>query len=282
MRLARVQFDGSVYLARIADSATLLHRESDHPAADALREALHLGVGLDRDGQAVPLDKVTFLSPVANPSKYLGVGLNYLKHAEEAGLAVPDRPTLFVKTVNTIIGPSDTITIWGDTSFEVDFEVELVIVIGATLRNVDRSQARAGILGFTVGNDVTARDAQFADGQWVRSKSFDTFGPLGPAIVTLDELGEGPMRLTSTLNGLMFQDSTTEDMIFTPEQTVSYISRFLTLQPGDLITTGTPVGVGFAQTPPVFLRDGDLIEVAIDGIGACRNPVRHLETQTGT
>jgi 2-keto-4-pentenoate hydratase/2-oxohepta-3-ene-1,7-dioic acid hydratase in catechol pathway len=275
MKIGRALIDGAVQLVRIEeDEAVLLYRESDHPAADALREALAACVHLDGDGARRPFRDIQLLSPISNPSKFLGVGLNYREHALEAGLEVPERPTLFVKTTNTIIGPTDDIVYRATTSDRVDYEVELAIVIGTRATCVDVDDADSVILGYTVCNDVTARDVQISDGQWVRGKSFDTFAPLGPVIVTADELGSGPLQLRTTLNGDVVQNGSTDDMIFNPCEIVSYVSACITLVPGDLITTGTPAGVGFARTPPLLLRDGDRVTVEIQGIGACHNHVR--------
>jgi len=275
MRLGRAAIDGETYLVRVEGTEVIaLLRESDHPAADVLREALAAGADLAGPGERRHLGDVTLLAPVRNPSKFLGVGLNYREHALESGLGIPERPTLFVKTPNAIVGPSEDIVFRGESSSEVDFEVELAIVIGARVRGISVTEAPTAILGYTVCNDVTARDAQFSDGQWVRAKSFDTFAPLGPVIVTADELGTKPLRLETMLNGHVMQTGCTDDMIFDPAQIVSFISSCITLEPGDVITTGTPPGVGFARTPPVFLRHGDLISVAVAGIGACVNRVR--------
>lgn len=275
MRLGRAAFDGRTHLVRVEGAEVVaLFVESDHPAADALREALAASIDLDGPGERRHVGDVTLLAPVKNPSKFLGVGLNYREHARESGVDMPERPTLFVKTPNTIIGPSDDIVFRFESTKEADFEVELAIVIGARARNVSIAEAPSAILGYTVCNDVTARDAQSSDGQWVRAKSFDTFAPLGPVIVTLDELGVQPLHLEAVLNGNVMQAGCTDDMIFDPAQIVSFISSCITLEPGDVITTGTPPGVGFARTPPLFLQHDDVISVAVEGIGACVNRVR--------
>jgi 2-keto-4-pentenoate hydratase/2-oxohepta-3-ene-1,7-dioic acid hydratase in catechol pathway len=275
MRLGRAAIDGRIHLVRVeGDEVVTLLCESDHVAADVLREALAAGIDLESAGQRRRLSEVALLSPVVNPSKFLGVGLNYREHARETGLDIPERPTLFVKTSNTIIGPSDDLVFRRESTRQADFEVELAIVIGSRARNVAVAEAHSTILGYTVCNDVTARDAQLADGQWVRAKSFDTFAPLGPVIVTADELGDRPLHLETVLNGNRMQVGCTDDMIFDPPHIVSFISSCITLEPGDVITTGTPPGVGFTRTPPLFLQHGDLISVEVMGIGACVNRVR--------
>jgi 2-keto-4-pentenoate hydratase/2-oxohepta-3-ene-1,7-dioic acid hydratase in catechol pathway len=275
MKLGRAALGAETWLVRIEGGGVVpLLRESRHPAADVLREALAADVDLRSEAPRRRLDDVALRAPVANPSKFLGVGLNYRAHARESAMAVPERPILFAKTSNAIVGPTDDIIVRAESSAEVDFEVELAVVIGTRARNVSVEEALSVVLGFTVCNDVTARDAQFSDGQWVRSKSFDTFAPLGPWIVTLDEIGTAPVRLRTVLNGLEMQDGSTDDMIFDPARLVSYISSCMTLEPGDVITTGTPPGVGFARTPPLFLQHGDVVSVEVAGIGACVNHVR--------
>lgn len=274
MRIARIEVNDSVYLARIDkdEHAVLLHRESSHPAADALREAIAAGVALDGEGDGVARD-YKLLAPVRNPSKFFGVGLNYHDHAREGGFEIPDKPIFFLKTPNTIIGPSDDIRFNSAVSDEVDFEVELALVIGRSVSVGDTDAAGDAILGYTVCNDVTARDAQFSDGQWPRSKCFDTFAPLGPWIVTADSIDPGALRLWSEVSGERMQDGNTSNLVFDPVEIVAYLVRSTSLEPGDMITTGTPAGVGFARTPPRFLLDGDVIEVCVERIGCCTNPV---------
>ncbi len=275
MKIGRIDVAGSVYLARVNNdgSAVLLHKESGHPAADALREALAVGIGLDGEGIGIANAGYRLLAPVRNPSKFFGVGLNYHNHAREGGFETPDKPIFFVKTTNTIIGPTDHIRFDSSTTTQVDFEVELVLVVGRSFSGGDITRARDSILGYTVCNDVTARDAQFSDGQWPRSKCFDSFAPLGPWIVTADSIDPGSLRLWSKVSGESMQDGNTNDLVFGPAEIVAYLGRSTTLEPGDLITTGTPAGVGFARTPPRFLVNGDVVEVHVEGIGSCTNPV---------
>ena len=228
-----------------------------------------------RTSAALDLAQVRLLAPV-QPPNVLAIGLNYRAHAAESGARIPSAPVLFLKANTAVIGPDDTILLPEMAPDEVDYEAELVIVIGRCAHNVPEAEALEYVLGYTCGNDVSARDCQLRlDVQWARGKSFDTFAPLGPWIET--ELAPDNCRIRSRLNGQVMQDSNTNDMIFGTRQLVSYLSRCMTLLPGTVIMTGTPSGVGFARKPPVFLRPGDVIEVEIDGIGTLRNRVAREE-----
>jgi len=228
-----------------------------------------------RTSAALDLAQVRLLAPV-QPPNVLAIGLNYRAHAAESGARIPSAPVLFLKANTAVIGPDDTILLPEMAPDEVDYEAELVIVIGRCAHNVPEAEALEYVLGYTCGNDVSARDCQLRlDVQWARGKSFDTFAPLGPWIET--ELDPDNCRIRSRLNGQVMQDSNTNDMIFGTRQLVSYLSRCMTLLPGTVIMTGTPSGVGFARKPPVFLRPGDVIEVEIDGIGTLRNRVAREE-----
>jgi len=277
VRLARIATpEGRVVLARIEDDkAVPLATEAEGPTADVLREALAGGVDLTSTAAApLVLDDCTLLSPVRNPSKVLAIGLNYADHARESGLEPPKAPVTFVKTNNSIAGPGEPIRWRGTDSAEVDYEAELAVVIGTRATNVSVDDALGHVLGYTCCNDVSARDAQFADGQWIRGKSFDTFCPLGPWIVTADEIPDPQaLDIRCRVNGETLQDSTTAEMIFGVAEIISYLSQYLTLEPGDVIATGTPVGVGFARDPQVFLGDGDVVEIEVEGIGVLTNPV---------
>lgn len=275
MRITRVAHDGKTFLAREeAGRFVLLHEESEHPAADALREALANGCSLTASGQPVPAGECTVLAPLRNPSKIIGIGLNYRDHAEESGQPVPASPIMFAKFPNSLVGDGAAVRFRPADSQEVDYEVELAVVIGRQTRDCSAATALDSVLGVTVANDLSARDAQFGDVQWTRGKAFDGFLPLGPAIVTLDEVGDvQSLGLSCTVNGQVLQSGSTEKMVFGVAQLVAYVSRFMTLEPGDLILTGTPPGVGFARKPPIFLRDGDTVAVAIEGIGAVTNTI---------
>lgn len=275
MRLARMAIDGRVVLARLEDGkAVIVALESDHPAADVMREALAGGVDLAGAGEVVEAGEGRLLAPVARPSKVLAIGLNYADHAREAGAEAPPAPLVFAITPNAVAGPDDPIRLTAGASTQVDYEAELGVVIGRVARDVEEGDALDHVLGYTAVNDVTARDAQFGDGQWTRGKSLDTFAPMGPCIVTPDEVGDVQrLAVRCRVNGETVQDGTTADMIFGVAHIVAYLSRFWTLLPGDVIATGTPAGVGFARNPPVFLQPGDLVEVDIEGVGVLANPV---------
>lgn len=221
-------------------------------------------------------DQIRRLAPVLKPGKIVCVGLNYRDHAAESGLAVPTEPVLFCKYGNTVIGPGDAIVLPA-TSNEVDYEAELVFVIGKTGRNISEADAMEYVAGYTVGHDVSARDYQIKRGgsQWMAGKTWDTFAPMGPVLVTSDEpIDPHNLPIRCVLNGEIMQNSNTNQFVFNIPQTVAYLSHIMTLEPGDLVFTGTPPGVGFARKPPVFLKDGDVAEIQIDGIGNLRNPVK--------
>jgi 5-carboxymethyl-2-hydroxymuconate isomerase len=209
------------------------------------------------------------------PRKIAAVGLNYRDHIAESGLDVPTSPLLFAKFTSSVTGPEDDILIDRSLTQRVDWEVELAVVIGARMRNVSVSSALEYVFGYTVANDVSARDLQFSDGQWVRGKSLDTFCPIGPGITSASAIPDPQaLRLRTEVNGEVMQDSTTAKMIFTVAEILAFCSRSFTLDPGDLVLTGTPWGCGEFMTPPRHLEDGDLVEVSIEGIGKLRNRVR--------
>ena len=212
--------------------------------------------------------------PIAVPGKIVCVGMNYRDHAAEAGLDVPDRPVLFAKWNNSLIGPEDAIVI-PPFAREIDYEAELGVVIGTRVQAAGTEEALGAVAGYVCLNDVTARDLQFADGQWSRSKSLDTFCPVGPRLAPAEEVPDPQaLRIRCLVNGEALQDSSTAEMVFSVAEVIAYISESLTLEPGDLIATGTPAGVGFTREPPVFLQPGDEVTVEIDGVGALTNPVR--------
>ena len=224
----------------------------------------------------VPATQVKFHAPIVDPRKIICVGLNYKDHAAESGSPIPKDPILFSKYATALIGHGETIVL-PKVSHEVDFEAELVIVVGKKGRHLTLSNAMDHVAGYTIGHDVSARDWQLKkDGkQWMVGKTFDTFAPAGPVLVTKDEVKDPqnlPIRLR--LNGEMMQNSSTQQMIFGVAELLVYLSQVFTLEPGDLIYTGTPPGVGVARKPPVYLKDGDVVEVEIEGLGLLRNPVR--------
>jgi 2-keto-4-pentenoate hydratase/2-oxohepta-3-ene-1,7-dioic acid hydratase in catechol pathway len=249
-----------------------------------MRELLEVGLPalhefadrlLDRAPALLPVDSVKLLAPILDPEKIICVGLNYRDHAAESGAAIPKEPVLFSKFPSAIIGPDEAIVL-PPVSKEVDYEAELVLVVGKKGRFIPEAQALDHLAGYTVGHDVSARDWQLKKdgGQWLAGKTFDTFAPIGPHIVTLEEVPDAlNLGIRLRLNGETKQDSNTRQMIFSPAAIVAYVSQVVTLQPGDLIFTGTPPGVGFAKKPPLFLKAGDVCEVEIDGLGVLRNPV---------
>lgn len=228
------------------------------------------------DINALPLvSAATRLGPcIGSPGKFVCVGLNYSDHAAEAGLDVPDEPVLFMKATSSISGPNDAIVI-PRGSTKTDWEVELGLIIGRETKYVEEAQALEHVAGYCAVNDVSERHFQIErSGQWVKGKSADTFGPIGPWLVTRDEISDPlALGLWLSVNGERRQDGRTATMIFSPSFIVSYVSRFMSLQPGDIISTGTPPGVGLGMTPPTFLKPGDVVELGVEGLGQQRQDV---------
>ena len=206
------------------------------------------------------------------PGKIICVGINYRDHASEAAQTLPSSPLLFGKFANTLIGPGEAIVLPAEST-HVDAEAELVAVIGRRAARVSNDEALNYVFGYTAGNDVSARDVQFADGQWFRGKGFDTFCPLQPELVPARELDPSDLRIVQRLNGEVLQDARTSDLVFDVPALVSYISHSITLEPGDIVLTGTPSGIGFFREPKIALQPGDVVEVEIEGIGVLSNPV---------
>ncbi len=228
---------------------------------------------LDKNQDLCPIieDTIRWGAPLARPSKIVCVGLNYAKHAAESGMEVPQEPVLFFKATSAIVGPFDNIII-PKGSTKTDWEVELAIVIGKTASYVSEKNAMDHIAGYVLHNDVSERAFQIErSGQWVKGKSCDTFAPLGPFIATKDEITDpNNLKLWLKLNGKIMQNSSTSDFIFNIQHVVSYISQFMTLLPGDVISTGTPFGVGLGLTPPKYLKSGDIVELGIEHLGVSR------------
>ncbi|WP_299092031.1 fumarylacetoacetate hydrolase family protein [uncultured Metabacillus sp.] len=231
----------------------------------------------------VPLSEVEILAPIAQPEKIICVGLNYLDHCKETGLEPPASPVIFSKYANAIIGENQAIEL-PINSNQVDFEAELAIVIGKEAKYVSEEEAEDYIFGYTIMNDVSARDLQFTDGQWSRGKSADTFAPIGPAIVTKDEAGDPHnLEISLRLNLEIMQQSNTKNLIFNIPYIVSFLSQSMTLKPGDLIATGTPPGVGMGRNPQVWLKDGDQLTITIENIGTLSNHVKkHIPNSGAT
>lgn len=249
MKLARYLHEGHIRYGEL--EGEILHELERTPFS-----------GIRRQGRSYALEEVELLPPVS-PQKIICVGLNYRDHAEEFGLEIPEEPVLFMKPPSALLAHGGTI-VRPEMSERVDYEAELAVVCAGECRHVSPREAASHILGYTCGNDVTARDLQAKDGQWTRAKSFDTFCPLGPFIET--EADPADLAIELILNGETRQSSRTSRMIFGPSELLSFISRVMTLYPGDVIMTGTPSGVG-------ELHPGDVVEVSIEGVGTLRNPV---------
>ncbi len=223
--------------------------------------------------QFVSLDAVQVGAPVPDPDKIICLGLNYADHAAESNMALPKHPILFPKYRNSLIGPTDPIVL-PTFSTQIDYEAELAFVIGQTCKDVTEQDALKYVAGYTIMNDVSARDWQFHTNQWMPGKAIDTFGPMGPGIVPASEIpNPQALKIFARVNGQVLQDGTTEQMIFSVAQSIAYISTFMTLVPGDIISTGTPAGVGQSRKPPIFLHEGDVVEVEVEHIGKIVNPV---------
>lgn len=211
------------------------------------------------------------------PGKIVAIGLNYMDHVREAGMTAPERPLVFTKFTTSAIGDGEPIVIDRALTERVDWEVELAVVVGRAMRRVAVADALDHVLGYTVANDVSARDLQFGDGQWVRGKSLDTFCPIGPVVVPASEIPDPQaLGLRTRVNGETVQDSSTAEMVFPVAELLSFCSRSFTLAPGDVVLTGTPWGCGEFMDPVRSLQHGDVVEVEVDGIGTLRNPVVEL------
>ena len=216
---------------------------------------------------------VTLKAPVMRPGKIICIGLNYRDHAAESGVAVPEYPTVFSKYANAVIGPGEAI-VHPSISDKVDYEAEMAVVIGKRAKDVAEAAAMGYVAGYMPFNDVSARDFQSRTSQWTIGKTFDTFAPMGPALVTADEVPDPhALDIRLSIAGEVLQSSNTRNLIFTVPQLIAYLSAVMTLDPGDVIATGTPGGVGFARKPPRWLRPGDVTRVEIEGLGVLENPV---------
>ena len=219
------------------------------------------------------LADVQLCPPIANPEKIICLGLNYRDHASEAGFEAPPVPIFFSKFRNALSGPFDPIVL-PRISEQIDFEGELAVVIGTSCKHIAVEDALAHVAGYTVMNDVSARDLQLQTSQWIAGKTLDTFAPLGPGLVPGSLIPDPQdLRIETRVNGTVVQSDSTASMVFSVAETIAFLSSIMTLEPGDIIATGTPAGVGFKREPPMFLQDGDVVEVAIEGVGTIRNPV---------
>lgn len=232
------------------------------------------GIKPERTSVHYTLDEVTLTLPL-RPGKIIGIGRNYAAHAAELNHDVPKNPLVFAKFINSVIGPNEAITWDPALTQQVDWEGELAVIIGKRARHVREADAYAHIFGYTIANDVSARDLQQAEPQWLRAKGLDTFCPLGPCIVTRDALPDPhALSITTQVNGETMQQATTDLMLFRIPQLIAFCSQAFTLEPGDVLLTGTPAGVGSGQKPPRFLKDGDVVSITIEGIGTLTNPCR--------
>jgi 2-keto-4-pentenoate hydratase/2-oxohepta-3-ene-1,7-dioic acid hydratase in catechol pathway len=283
MRWVTVATEGGPRACGIYDGEYVDVNAADPELPSSVRELLELGPEWERRGQAAlsrgvvrhdPAN-VRLLAPIPDPRKIVCIGLNYRDHAAESGVPAPEEPILFSKYPTTLIGHLDAIVL-PRVSPEVDYEAELVVVIGRGGRHIPRERAFEHVGGYTVGHDVSARDWQInkPGKQWMAGKTFDTFAPVGPAIVTPDEVPDPhKLGIRLRLNGQTMQDSNTNQLIFGVDELIAYMSQVFTLEPGDLIFTGTPPGVGMARKPPVWLKPGDVVEVEIDHLGTLKNTV---------
>lgn len=269
MRFSTIRTDGTTTAARL-DGDVLIPLE----AADVGEMLARGGAERPRTGaSAVPVAEADFAPIVTQPGKVICVGLNYRAHILETGRELPEYPTLFAKFADTLLGPRDDLVL-PSVSDRVDWEVELGVVIGRPVYRATPEEALDAIAGYTVINDVSMRDWQRRTLQWLQGKMFERSTPAGPYLVTPDEIGHAAdLEVRCEVDGTVMQQSRTSDLLFGPAEIVSYASQAITLKPGDLIATGTPGGVGFARTPPVWLQPGDLIEVTIEGVGRIANRV---------
>jgi 5-carboxymethyl-2-hydroxymuconate isomerase len=273
MRYATLLVDGSPHVAAAdGDGFRLTQGGGGRSLSDLLSLAPSERDSALAAGERAP-EAAIVLAPL-RPASIVAIGLNYLDHIRETGMDRPQRPLVFVKLRSSVIGPGDAVRIDSELTQQVDWEVELAAVIGRSASRVSVDEALDHVFGYTVANDVSARDVQFSDGQWVRGKSLDTFCPLGPIVVTADEVGD-PQRLglRCRVNGETVQDSSTAEMLFGVAELISFCSHSFTLQPGDVLLTGTPWGCGAFMQPPRFLAPGDILETEVEGLGTLRNPV---------
>lgn len=274
MRLVTFRHDDATRLGSLADG---LVRPLTAPLANSCAQLAALADAHERRlrpvGPGVPLAEVQLLAPVPRPGKLICIGLNYHDHAAEIGMPVPETPLIFAKFGSCVIGPDQPVPI-PPGSTQTDYEAELAFVVGRRARHVSAANARAHLLGWCCLNDVTARDFQFADGQWTRGKSCEGFAPMGPWIATPASVPDPhALGISLRLNGATMQDSSTAQLVFGVDELLAFLSAHFTLEPGDVVATGTPPGIGFARRPQVFLAPGDVMEVAVEGLGTLRNPV---------
>ena len=281
---AGVLSEGRVVSALAAAAEAGLEGAEDSRNWRSVRSALgHGAVALARlregaaelsgAGHGIPVEDVRLGPPVPDPDKIICVGLNYREHADEVGMAATGTPVLFAKFRNALVGAAAPIRL-PSVSSEIDYEGELAVVIGRRCRGLSAGEALDAVAGYTILNDVSARDLQMATGQWLPGKALDTFAPCGPVLVPASDIGDPQaLQVTTTLNDAVVQSASTAQMIFSVTDILVYVTSLMTLEPGDIIATGTPAGVGFQREPPLFMKAGDQVEVTIDGLGTLANPV---------
>lgn len=261
---ANIDFDGSEISNRGILGLGQDEQSQLEKVARELAESNEIGV--------YRMEDILLGPPIPDPDKIICLGLNYKSHAEEAGFKAPEVPILFAKFRNALTGPTSPIVL-PLISNEIDYEGELAVVIGKQCKNVSTESALEYVAGYMALHDVSARDLQFRSGQWLSGKALDTFAPCGPALVVNEISNPQVLNISTRINGQTLQQSNTKHMIFSVAYAISYISSLMTLEAGDIIATGTPEGVGFKRTPPIFLKDGDIVEVEIEQVGMLRNPV---------
>jgi 2-keto-4-pentenoate hydratase/2-oxohepta-3-ene-1,7-dioic acid hydratase in catechol pathway len=293
MRLISYQAEGGSRLGVVAGDRTVAADELLPGGPRTMDELLHVGGdALERLRAAADtaeiqargrrIDELTLLAPVPRPGKVVAIGRNYPAHAAEEDAPAPSSPLIFGKWSSCVIGSGDEIRWDPELTSQVDYEAELGVVIGRTTRRVDEAHALDYVLGYTCINDVSARDLQFGDGQWARGKSLDTFCPMGPAVVTADEIpNPDDLALSCTVNGEQLQSARTSEMFFGVARIISHCSQAFTLEPGDVIATGTPAGVGAFRKPPRWLKDGDTVVISVEGIGDLVNVCRFDQSGRG-
>lgn len=276
MKIARIQSDDGSAFAVLAGDGTWVHLASLGIQADTTADVIQAEAAL-RAAQpraAGGVSDPTFLCPIVKPPKIMAIGLNYMDHIRETSSKAPEQPILFAKFASSLNDPYGRIVIDDQLTAEGDYETELAVIIGQTTRNIGEDESLSRIFAYTIGNDVSARDAQRRDGQLVRSKSFDTFCPMGPWLTTADEVADPQdLPIRTWVNGELRQNSSTREMLFPVRMLISYLARGMTLEPGDVLLSGTPHGVGFAMKPPRQLVPGDVVESEVGELGRLRNEV---------
>lgn len=279
MRLATIRRDGGTRVVRVEDDIAVELESSVTDVGQLLGHPDWRALAAAAGGNRWAVEELDFAPVVPLPGKIICVGLNYRSHILEMGRELPQYPTLFAKYADTLTGPFDDIEAPPEDD-QLDWEAELAVVIGATVRRVDETEAAAAIAGFTVANDISMRGYQFRTKEWLQGKMWERSTPLGPVLVTADEWQPAP-KIWASVNSESVQGGSTSDLVHDPAALVAYISTITTLRPGDVIVTGTPGGVGHARTPARYLRPGDVVEVGIDGIGVLRNRVVAAPTEVG-